>query len=215
MKYSLFMLAFLLGTIVYGQSYYKAEIIFANGSTQIGFAKVPNGNQKMVSFKSSEQENPTKIKSDDLKHIIFTLDDGTQYVLERNAIKMQLTRKNGELYTNITKKKGWLLLARADKKLNYYTAGQRYKIDNDGDFNISSSGQVGFTGIGYYFRRPSEDVVTYITAQMSGFQIGHEKSFRNAASTYFSDNKALAKRIEDGEFKSKQLDEVYELYISN
>ncbi|GLU43603.1 hypothetical protein [Allomuricauda sp. NBRC 101325] len=215
MKNRLLILSLFIASFMFGQSYYKADILFANGSTQSGYAKLPNGNQKKVSFKSTEDDQPTNLKSDDLFQILFTLEDGHQYVLERNVIKMQLSRKNGELYTNITKKKGWLLLARGHKKMNYYTAGQRYRIDNDGNFKITSSGQVGFTGIGYYFRRPNEDVVTYITAQMSGIQVSHEKSFRNAASTYLSDNTSLAKRIDEGEFKSKQLDEVYELYISN
>lgn len=69
MKYCLLILSFLFGPHIYGQSYYKAEIIFADGSTQAGFAKVPNRNQKKVSFKHSEQDKPTTIKSDDLKHI--------------------------------------------------------------------------------------------------------------------------------------------------
>ena len=215
MKFLYLTLIILIGSVVNAQSYYNAELTFTDGTTKTGYAKVPNGDQKNVSFKNTLEEKPSKINSDDLFTIIFRLDNMDEYVLERNSVKIMATKKNGELYTSISKKRGWFLQNHAHKKLNFYTAGQRYKIDNDGDFNISSSGQVGFTGIGYYFKRPSEENVTYITAKMSGIQVNHEKLFRNAASTYLSDHKKLVERINNEEFKSYQLDEIYAIYISD
>ncbi len=200
---------------MHGQSFYNAEIEFTSGDSKVGYAKVPNGNSKTIVFKNNLEGAPTKIKSDELFTITFKLGDGTTYVLERNAIKMNMTKRNGELYTRISKKKAWLLKNLAHNKLNFYTAGQNYKITNDGDFKISSSGQVGFTGIGYYLRRPEEKEVTYITAKMSGIQVAHEKLFRNAASTYFKDNKTLSQRIKNDEFKSFELVDIYHIYISN
>ena len=215
MKYLTIIFLFFVSSVVQGQSYFEAKLVLNDGTLKTGYAKVPDGGQKKVDFKVSLDGKSAKLNSDEIFSITFTLEDGRSHILERNQIKMIGTKKSGEILSRVGKKKVWLYVGHSDPVMNYYSAGQKYKIDKDGDFRISSSGQTGFTGIGYYLRRPEEEPVTYITARMSGIQIAHEKMFRNAVSTYLSDNKELVDRINNKEFKSKEVYEVYEIYISD
>jgi len=204
----------MLSTVIsYGQ-YFKVGVVFKDGTKKEGYAKVPDGNQKKVSFKYSDEGDVITLKSDDIFTLEFKLEDGRFYKLERSKVKMLGMKKSGEIVSKINKKEGWYFLSQENSKLNYYMAGQKYKIDKKGYFKIKSSGQTGFTAIGYYLKRPSESEVTYITATKSGVQVFHEKMFRNTLSTYLKDNEELADRIKNKEFKSKQLLDVYNIYIS-
>jgi hypothetical protein len=214
MRYLTIIFIICINSFLQGQSYHSAEIALNNGTYKTGHAKVPNGDQKKIDFKETLEGKSIKLNSDDIATITLTLKDGRIYTLERNQVKMIGAKKSGVVVSRVGKKKGWFYVGHSNSIMNYYTAGQKYKIDKNGDFRITSKGQAGFAGIGYYLRRPGEEHVTYITARMSGIQISHEKMFRNAASVYFGDDKKLVNRIKNKEFKSNQLHEVYEIYIS-
>jgi len=200
-------------SLLFSQSFYKAELVYLNGNKDSGYAKVPDGSQKKVTFKKSEDSKPESIKSDDLFTIKFYTEDDISYTLERNNVNMIGTKKNGEVVSRTNKKKGWFLIKHDHELMNYYTGGQKYKINRKGEFLIVSKGQAGFTAIGFYYKKPSDKQITYITATTSAIELYHEKMFRNTASTYLNDNKELSERIKNKEFKSKDVYKVYLEYI--
>lgn len=214
MKHVILLLILLLSSIASGQ-YFNAKIDFTDGTTKTGYAKVPRGMQKKIKFRNSPEEKVTKLNGDDIFTITFTVADGRTYLLERNEVKTIVANKKGEILNRTSKWSGWFLREHSNPKLNFYYGGHKYKINENGDLTIKSSGQVGFTEIGYYLRRPHEKEVTYITAaQTSGIQVNMERIFRNVLSVYLSDNRQLAERIKNKEFKSHQLKEIYNSYIA-
>lgn len=214
MRYLTIIFMLFINSLLLGQSYYDAEILFNDGTYKTGHAKVPNGNQKKIDFKETLESKAINLISDNIATITFKLESGRSYTLERSQVKMTGAKKSGEVISRVSKKKGWFFMENSHPALNYYLAGQKYKINKKEEFKIISQGQTGFDGIGYYFKRPEEEHMTYITARLSGIQVFHEKMFRNTASVYLSDNKKLVDRINNKEFKSNQLSEVYEIYIS-
>lgn len=214
MKNLTLIILLIFSTSLYSQSFYKAELIFTNGDYETGYAKVPNAGKKEVTFKKTLDDDPVKYKSDDLYTITFKTDDGNSYTLERAKSKILRPKKSGEIIIRINNYKEWYFRQYTDNKLNFYSAAEEYKINHKGEFKITSEGESGFTHINYYLRRPSENELTYITTDKSGIKMFHESSFRNVASTYLSDNEDLADRIENKEFKSHEIDDLYNIYIS-
>lgn len=214
MKQITLVLFLVLYSASHSQTFYKAELIFTNGDSETGYAKVPDATKNEVSFKQTPDAKPVKYKSDDLYTITFTTENGNSYTLERAVSKMIRLKMTGEITTQLNNYKEWYFRQYTDTKLNFYSAAEKYKINHKGEFKFSSEGQTEFPDINFYLKRPSEEELTYITARVSGMQLFKEKSFREVASTYLSDNKDLAERIKDKEFKSDQISDLYHIYIS-
>lgn len=195
--------------------YYKAELTYiVNGKSEMGYAIIPKGFSKKVSFKKTPDDKPMKINSDELHNIKIEIEGGDTFVFERASVKMTYVFGSGEMKSTISKQKSWLFREYTNPKMNFYMGGQVYKIRNNGELIVESKGQAGFVGIGYYLKRPKETEVTYIAAKMTGFQMGEEERFRKVTSMYFNDDKELSKKIENNEFTGEQVIDIYNEYIT-
>jgi len=192
------------------QKFHKAVLILAEGNQKkTGYAKVPDIGSKKVSFKMNKTtDNVDLIPSDEIYRILYSTESGKEYVLERNNMKAVYLKKSGKTIEKITKKKRWFFMDEYDDKMNLYITGNTFKINKKDDFIMKSSGQKGFVGFGYYFKRPEEKYITSIMHTSNAGPFG-QKFFRKTAAGYFGKDSKMAKRIMNKEFKS---DEVYDLY---
>lgn len=209
-------LTLLINISAYSQKYYKVELNFTDGHVKSGYAIMPKFKAKQVFFKELEIGKTSSIKSDDLSKISFSI-KGKTHIFERGHTEMIFIKNSGKLITNVSKKKRWLYLLIGDPKLNFYVEGTKYKIDEFGEITIINKVSGEIAPIGYYFKKPSKEHFTYITSSVTGVFLNKtiENMFRNAASTYLNDNKELSIRIKNKEFKSNQVFDVYNAYISN
>ena len=216
MKHVTFILLLLFSTLFYGQQYFPVQVDFKDGTSKTGYATVPRELQNKVKFKSSDGDKATKLNGDDIYTLTFTVEDGRTYLLERSHVRTIIANKNGEMFDRVSKWSGWYLRKYSDSRLYLYYGGDKYKIDKNGDLTVKSSGQVGFTEISFYLKRPGENEITYISAaESSGIQGNQGRIFRNVLSVYMEDKPELAERIRNKEFKSYQLIDVYKIYIAD
>ena len=215
MKQLLFIWMMLIGLTLSAKPFYKSVLEYTDGTIKSGYAKVPNMNDKKISYKESEDGGVTSITSDDLFSITLITEKGTSYFLERVFSSKIYPKKSGEVKEKVGKKKLWLFLNKSHEKLNMYMGAQKYKINRKGVFQFISKAPQGHTiTFPYYFKRPNEDKVTYITSTQSGLEIGFNKVFRNVASAYFKDKPKFSGRIKNKEFKKKDIYALYEAYVS-
>ena len=212
-------------SFLYGKDFYPAKITYLNGNIETGYAKVPNNvtltkssMTKVVFLKKQVDAQPKKIQSDDIFTITFML-DGQGWILERASLRyVSQHPKTGKVYEKLYKEKTWLLGRDTNKKMNFYSEGEKYNIvKNKGKyyFKVFSSGQAGFVENSYYLRRPSESRATYIPVRVMMTAIGIEKIFRRTALVYFADNLELVEKIKKKKLKSVDLYEIYNIYVSD
>ena len=217
MKQLFLTLMMLMGLTLSAKPFYKSVLEYTNGSTKLGYAKVPDMGDKKISYKESEEGKAISVNSDDLIRISFIMDaDGRGYTLERALSKMDWPKKSGGVKSRIDKKKYWYFIKRADEKLTLYMSAQKYKIDKKGIFQFISKAPQGHSiTFPYYLKRPNEEILSYVSDTGSLLEVGGNNIFRKLVATYFKDKPKFVERINSKEFKKKDIYALYEAYLSS
>lgn len=104
------------------------------------------------------------------------------------------------------KKEGWMCKI-LNGKASLFIYGQQYGFKNNKMF--INSGEVR-----YFAFRKGEDVPTLIGIDTQGFQAGFNSYFRTLASRYFSDNIEIKNKIENKDYKVKEIETLVNDYNS-
>ncbi|MDR2121666.1 MAG: hypothetical protein LBP34_00940 [Flavobacteriaceae bacterium] len=105
----------------------------------------------------------------------------------------------------------WSVNVITTPKLNLYEAGQIYQMRNS-YLLIKSSGQKGFVGMNYFFKRPNEESLVYIGDDSP--VVNPNVFLRQMARNYFSDCPDLAEKIMEREFRFKDREKIIDYYNS-
>ncbi len=197
------------------ENFYKSKLLMADGEIKQGYSSLPSNRliDLSISFKTDKNGKTSSIAHNDIVQIVYTLDNGNQYLFERN--KIVLINKN--FHADSEKNgvfKSWMLATYYSPSVIVYNLAQSYYVNKDGEM-ISKAVDTTGTGadIDVLVRRPSEDYAAVITQITAGTTvIGKESSFRKKAAIYFSDYQPLVERIENKEFKSREVISVAKEY---
>jgi hypothetical protein len=204
----------LFTSVVFSTSFYAGEL---HGSTinymdgtkkQASIAFPLASNAKTISISDARGKKEI-VDSELILSIDFQTSSGKEYHLERIYVNTY-DKKHKEAYTSVNKVWGYRL--RTNSKLDYFTVGSKYKIrKKEQDLEVISQGALG--QVMHCFRRPDEEGATAVHSSTGGgVLVGADKYFLKSLTVYFSDNPALASRIEDGDFKKESLLAVYDAY---
>ncbi len=196
---------------VSAQSYYPVEVLLKSGEVKSLTAKLPKGNSSSLKCQDASGDS-FNLLGEDIDHVIFTTEEGNAYVMQYARIKWVYMTKAGKLKEKEYKKPAWLLAVKADAKMMMYTGAETYKMKN-GEIRMTTKGQAGFVAFPYYFQRPGEEHVSFITDDDAGLQANANNVFRNTAIAYFQDTPELVKRLQDKEFKKKDVFRLYDAYL--
>lgn len=216
MKHFFTLLTFFITLSVFSQGFYKATIVYADGKTAEGFAKLPS-NQTLsgsVKFRAGEKGKVTTINDDDVSYITYFTKKGNQFTFERTGVRT-LNKSFGKVYDKVVGKKKWLLMLYSNPIINYYYEAKSYSIDKDGNMISKTSDSSGtWADIGLLFKRPGEEgPATLGTLSFGAKVLNKESLFRKTAILYFEGDKDFIKRIDDKEFKSDEMLDMAKAYI--
>lgn len=203
----------LLSALIFTPSFagelYSATITYLDGSQKkvsIEFPLVSNAKTITISRVKDKQE---EIESELLSAIDFQTPNGKEYHLERIYV-ITYGKKHKETFTSINMV--WAYRLKTNTKMDYYAIGSEYRIrKKEKDMEVISKGALG--QVMHCFKRPGEEGATAVHSSTGGgVLVGKDKYFLSSLIAYFSDDPALCKRIEKGEFEEKSLLSVYVAY---
>ncbi len=172
----------------------KAVLIFKDGTSQEGLAKITASG--LVKYRKAKGEKRVKYNFDKFEYIKLYESNGiNNYV--RRKVKGQLQPKILQVVT-----KGKVTL---------------YKVNSSGMTPMNMGGPGGFGAApvmyhhysinSYYVQKEGEQVVTHL-----GSTELFSKNFKKAASTYFQDCSELVEKIQNKEYKKKDIENVVRFY---
>jgi hypothetical protein len=170
----------------------KAEgTIYMNDGKQIkGVISFPEYSDKTIKHEKVKYES-TQIDSIVFSKCTFIYTKGKEYN----------ERKEEFVYF---KKEGWMCKI-LKGKVSLFLYGQKYGFKEDKMF--VNTGEVRYFGF-----RKGEDVPSLIGIDTQGFQGGFNAYFRTLASRYFSDNKEIKGKIENKDYKVKEIETLVKDY---
>jgi hypothetical protein len=209
MKNTLFLLCFLLSIHMQAQEYYAAKLLLENGKIIEGKATLPTNKvlKNNIKIKKDGNKIASLISSENIYQILYTLYNGNKYLFERNKIgitpKLFKKQRIGSSF-----EKEWFLVIYSHPLIKAYISAQSYYVNKqEGVLKTHSyEGRNIIFGTSYFLKRPNEEVPTLMS--LSNTQ---NSKFREWASVYFKENKALVSRIKNKEFKGSQ---IYQLAIA-
>lgn len=217
MKKIIFISILLLSIIVQAKEFYPAKLIMSDGNEKSGFASLPSNDifQKSINFKESKNSKSNKIKNDDIFRVIYSIENGNQYLFERSGM-IYIMKSFYENYNKMcnSAKKSWILATSYSKNIMTYNLAQKYAIDKNGNMISKSADRTGsWADIFLLVKRPNESCASMIGHIAFGAKIvGQEKRFRKSASIYFKDKNELVERINNKEFKSNEIEKLAKAY---
>lgn len=175
-------LTLILTTVVFAsaEKYSKGKVIYNDGKSKTGYIESSWGNT--IKFKASETAEPEKIKTDDLKTVVYFNDDGTTDELDR-------VKRYG-LFNKLTDDE-WLHVAERGAATIYVLGVTMGKVGGS---------KANFTD--YYAIREGEAGAKIICSVSSG---NPNSVFRNRASVYFADYPELAEKIKSKVYTYKEV----------
>ncbi len=190
---------------------HPAIITYQDGTERqvsIEFPLASNAKTITVVIANGKKE---KVESELLASIDFQTSTGKDYHLERIYV-VTYDKKHKEAYSSVNR--AWAYRLRSNPKLEYYTIGSEYRIrKKEQDMEVISEGSLG--QVMHCFMRSGEEGATAVhSSTRGGVLVGTDKYFLKSLELYFSDNPALASRIEEGEFKKESLLAVYSAYCN-
>lgn len=219
-KQIFFLLAFLLclnlSFAQYGWT--DAEVYLKNGKTLIGEAKIPmmsaalNLKKEQLKYKKDKKGKKSKYKPQEIDSIVFTI----HYTERVNKKKVEKTRVETYIpvFLNKKKTKQGFVEVLVEGKLRL--VGRTVMVQSGGMWvpgpgvNAAPVYQPGFMGSHnqVMFLREGEKPVVFNQANIL-------KSFRKRAMEYFEDCPSLRSKLDNKEFKMKDLQEIVRYYNSN
>lgn len=189
-------LLMLTASLSFGQRT-RAELIFKDGSLLEGIAEPVNKN--FIKFR----------KEPKAKKEYFTFEEVDTLKVYYDFIPT--------IYVMVKLKNGFapkvMELARAGKNVVYYrsisqgNAASLGFLSNGGGAGAMMSGS-GFSGAKHFYVRKTNEEGAIRLASSSWFS----KNFKNTASNFFSDCPELVKKIQNREFKKRDINEIIEFY---
>jgi hypothetical protein len=175
----------------------KGILVFKNGEQKTGYAKLAKNN--LVRFKSNKKAKAIEYKLSELKHV---------------QIEQNKEYKTYQLVSIKSKDKPKVLELVEKGKVTLYTeTNQSHRPVYTG--NTGANGQVymggNFISIkNLYVLRENENVASHL-----GSDELFSKNFKQAASNFFQDCSKLVKKIQNREFKKKEIKAIVKYYNSN
>lgn len=209
MKKIIVLFLLVANTTAFCQRFNKAKIYFADGKVMEGFIDIPkNPYDKTIEFKKNENDKKTTLSSDQLKSLVFSIDDSTQYEFVWEVTKKPVTKTKYKMQDP-----AWLsVLVKGPATL--YAAGQSYKVTKKGQLIIRGSWSGGMPPDTHFFlKRDGEENPVWV-AFYSPSTVALDFTFRYWTERYFADYPELVKRIHNKEFKVLQIAEVVNAYNS-
>lgn len=205
---NLFLLVFVLSSIYGHAQYYKAEILLKDGYSKTGYAKLPASRllASGIKFKNSLDENSEKIEDDDIFQIIYTTDQGTDFLFERNHM-VYLQKAFGKVWEKEIKTKAWMVLIHTNPVIQQFAAGQQFSISKDGE-NISITSKEA--SIYILFKKIRESNASIVDADLYSYSMK-----RKALAIYFKDHPEFVKRIESKEFNRSSPSEIADAFFDS
>ena len=209
MKKILLLVSFLLSVHMQAQEYYAAKLLFVNGEIMEGKATLPTNKVLInnIKIKKKGSKITTLISSNTIYQVLYTLYNGNKYLFERNKIgitpKAFKKQRIGSSFQN-----EWFLVTFSHPLIKAYISTQSYYVNKQKGIleTHSYEGRNIIFGTSYFLKRPNEEVPTLMSLSNT-----RNSKFREWASVYFKENKALVTRIKNKEFKGSQ---IYQLAIA-
>jgi len=194
----LVIIALLLFSVNIHAKYYPATLNYKDGSTKSGFAEVPCPDCKDINFKASEKGEKENVKNELLLSLTLQFENtSTTYLCLYKATYSLSGKLKKE------KNKSWFAVDYAGKKVSFIY----YEVVG----HIANS----FPGYYYHLYEPGNDYATFFMTEFTGNQhvVGGTKAYKKLITYYFKDIcPELAAKVESGEFETKKMDELIEMY---
>lgn len=217
MKKLYLVLLLLLSVNIYSKDYYKAKILKVNGEVIECFSELPSNNpfNKSVTYKIDlDSKKKIKLKNDEIKSMIITSEEGNNYYFERTGFRQIYKNLGGKVKERISKPKYWRLMIYHNDAIQVFYGAETYSFNKNNELISKASSNGGLIAIiPVLFKRPGEDVPTYITELLRGaIESGKNKAFRNTTILYFEGESEFISRIESKEFVAYGFIELAEAY---
>jgi len=160
--------------LVSAQKFFKGQLTYKNNKILVGLIDIPDTpGAKKIKFKHNESSEPLKIKSDSIRLITITSDEGITCTLEN----IEISRKEKAFCIVIVK--GYSCL---------YLTGQGISTDKHGNVSPTAIFVSGRSMPEFYYliKRKNEKYLTTIAiTSPSKTMFGKAKAFRKQAAEYF------------------------------
>ncbi len=147
-----FLFALCLVTTTLQAKYYKATLIYENGTTKSGFAELVDNKTKNVRFKTSGKGGSEKISSSELSKIVFYSEKGDSIAVER-------------LYNNEIKNDG-TIKRNKEKEWYYVYYSNKLKVVGGSSVetgNMLSAGKIEpGSEVSYYLGKEGDENIYYL-----------------------------------------------------
>jgi hypothetical protein len=187
--------------LVSAQKFFKGQLTYNNNVILVGLINMPDTpGDKKIKFKLTESSEVQKIKSELIRFITITSDEGIPCILEN----IEISKKE---------KAFCFLLIKGYSSL--YMTGQGISTDKYGNVRPTAvyvSGR-SLPEFFYMVKRKNEKYLTTIAiTSPSKTMFGKAKAFRKMAAEYFKDYPELVKRINNKEFTEENVVQVVSIY---
>ncbi|OIQ21829.1 MAG: hypothetical protein BM557_03275 [Flavobacterium sp. MedPE-SWcel] len=215
MKNIITLLLLFTALTVTAKDYYKAKILFLDKTIKEGYAELPSNKtfDNSIKFQETKKGKKTKYKFNKIDQIIYYTDSGNEYLFERRKRTMLYGSKEN-IKSRTPKKKHWFLVVFSNPIISYYYSGDTYSINNRDHLITKISDGGTWASVNLSLKRQNEENPTLIGAFNYGAHVfGTERRFRKHTAHYFKDSPELVKRIQNKEFKIKDIVKLLEVYI--
>ncbi len=189
------MLVLILNCFALSAQFYQAELILTNGYSKEGLAKLPQGYDSDIRFKSDDKSKVEIIRGEDINQIIYTTENGANFLFERNKVIFML---KPIFLLNANKLYNWMVLIHENPALGYYLGGNRYKIHKNNPDNIIITDPIRFL-------KKNRDPNAY---NINGEMLDNNRALKK----FFEEYPDFVQRINDKEFRNSHLDIIIDAF---
>lgn len=193
MKKLITLLLFIVTLSASAKNFFPGQLVFSDGNIRKGWIKVPESrSDKYIFIKATEKDTKEKISSDVLKSIIFDGENGEEAVEYTRVYTFSATnKKSSQPY--------WLEVLVKGHATLYATGGATLTSRGGGRHAVSD--------VTYYAQRSNEEAASYLGMDIvkGAIGVGVHAQFKKYAGAYFSDNQSIVKKIENKEYKIRDL----------
>jgi len=181
----------------------EGEIRLNNGTVKKGFVQVPNSPKlRAVSLRQTKDGENERVRRRDIESIVVFSEAGNRYLFENVVI--QWSPK-----INITYGKSLLLVLGKNNFVTFYIEHGVYRVNKSGEIVMLYRVDAGrdFASTNHYMKkREYKNAIMLYTTNLVG-------GIKGRANDLLTEDPGLLKRINDGELKARDIDEILKIYL--
>jgi len=192
--------------------YWKGEIFYTDGTTKKGYIEIPvRVKVSKLRYKKSKGSKKVNISTENIKKINYISNTGKKYTFEQLYTRYNFKKEK------LSKNKAFLMVFKKGKNVTFYFVSSNYIINNKtGTIVVESQfiQGVGLPTFSYYIRKKGQTFADLLgQTSPAKTMFGLNRMLQIRAAVFLNEDPELVKRIENGEFKHKDIPKIIDIYI--